>query len=182
MPFTAVIVRKFDPKDQQNVAEMYRTGVNDYSDTVIGPSINWYMNDKLKPDGDMRNIEKYFMDQDKSCFFVAEFDNKIVGCVAVVPTTKYASDYAEIKRMFVSPTCRGMGVGSKLLDGLEAWAKEVGYKHINLGTLEKQNLALSLYTRNGYILAESEQVDTAEDLQLSESVFVERVHFVKALV
>lgn len=178
---SAVFVRSFAKSDQVDVADMYRTGINDYSTTEITEIIKWFLLDKLKPDGDMNNVHENFMKSNKSHFFVAEFNNKIVGCVAVVPSTTHSDEYAEIKRMFVSPTVRKMGVGSKILSHLELWAKSEGYKHINLSTLVKQDLAVNLYKRNGYIQTLNEHMEVGSILNLPKPTFLEVVHFEKEI-
>ena len=67
------------------------------------------------------------------------------GCFKAVDNTSI-----EIKRMFVHPDFRGRGVSWKILRELENWAKELGYQYTILETGQKQNEAISLYTKVGY--------------------------------
>jgi putative acetyltransferase len=70
-----------------------------------------------------------------------------IGCGAI---KKYDEQTAEVKRMFVMPAHRGRGIASKVLVGLEQWAKELGYQHCILETGQKQPEAIKLYQKNGY--------------------------------
>lgn len=80
-------------------------------------------------------------------FFAARNADKVLlGFGAVVEH----GDYAEIKRMYVSPTARGMKVSRRILERLEAHAISRGFKVIRLETGPLQPEALGLYRTHGY--------------------------------
>ena len=62
-----------------------------------------------------------------------------------------AEDWAEIKRMFVSPEARGRSLGRKLLQKLEAIAIEHRAALLRLETGVKQFEALALYRSAGFL-------------------------------
>ncbi|MGB3145422.1 MAG: GNAT family N-acetyltransferase [Maribacter sp.] len=79
---------------------------------------------------------------------VVLYENNIpVACGAFKPFDKTT---VEVKRMFVQPNQRGKGIASKVLSGLEVWAKEVGYTSCVLETGLRQPEAIALYKKNGY--------------------------------
>ncbi|GET25215.1 GNAT family N-acetyltransferase [Prolixibacter sp. NT017] len=78
---------------------------------------------------------------------VAYRDEKPVGCGAIKP---YDGSTMEIKRMFVLPELRGVGIASQVLNALERWAAELGYEKCILETGVKQPEAIALYTKNNY--------------------------------
>jgi ribosomal protein S18 acetylase RimI-like enzyme len=83
----------------------------------------------------------------RGLLLVARLAGEPVGCGAL---KLHGSDPAEIKRMWVAPGCRGLGLGRRILDELEAHAVRQGVRVLRLetnGTLEE---ALRLYRRNGY--------------------------------
>jgi GNAT superfamily N-acetyltransferase len=57
---------------------------------------------------------------------------------------------AEIKRMFVKKEFRGKGLSKLVLNALEEFIKEKGYKRIILETGGQQPEAISLYRKFGY--------------------------------
>ena len=69
-----------------------------------------------------------------------------IGCGAVVVTP----EFGELKRMFVTPSARGVGVAKQLLDLLEAEATQRGCAQLTLETGPYQDAALALYARYGY--------------------------------
>jgi putative acetyltransferase len=83
-------------------------------------------------------------------FIIATLDGETVGCGAF-RVMGDDGNYAEIKRMFVKPTCRGKGVGYQILRKLESLAKERGLTLARLETGISQPEALKLYEQMGYI-------------------------------
>ncbi len=79
-------------------------------------------------------------------------DDKAVACGCF---KKYDSDTVEIKRMFVSPEARGMGIAQKILQELEFLAAQKGYSYAVLETLFKQTAAIALYQKVGYAIVDN---------------------------
>src|SRR5437867_987214 len=80
-------------------------------------------------------------------FLLACHDAKPVGCGAV---RLLDSATAELKRMYVRPRLRGLGVGRQLVASLEAEARALGARRLILETGRRQEAALSLYRRCGF--------------------------------
>lgn len=74
-------------------------------------------------------------------------DDIPVGCGAI---KEFDSTTVEIKRMYVAPESRGLGLGSKILKELESWAAELNYASCILETGKRQVEAIALYAKNGY--------------------------------
>jgi GNAT superfamily N-acetyltransferase len=68
---------------------------------------------------------------------------------------KYDQNTIEIKRMFVAPEVRGLGLAQRVLQELELWAKELDYSVSVLETLYKQQEAISLYQKVGYTIVDN---------------------------
>jgi putative acetyltransferase len=80
-------------------------------------------------------------------FFVARDDQRqAVGCGAVV----LHAAYGEIKRLYVSPRCRGQGIARGLLRALESASADADCKLLKLETGPFQPEALGLYASLGY--------------------------------
>jgi putative acetyltransferase len=80
-------------------------------------------------------------------FFVARRDNDVCGFGGIV----IYDDYCEVKRMYVSNSFRGHGLGRTMLDTLEDEARNLKINRICLETGIHQPEAISLYKKNGYI-------------------------------
>lgn len=78
---------------------------------------------------------------------VARLDGESVGCGALKIKQ---GGYGEIKRMWVAPSARRLGIAQRLLDALEARAVAAGVDVLQLDTNRHLAEARSLYLRNGY--------------------------------
>lgn len=78
---------------------------------------------------------------------VALNDNLPVGCGAM---KEYDKSTMEIKRMYVPIEMRGKGVAVAVLNELENWARELGYKRCVLETGDKMLEAVGLYKKSDY--------------------------------
>jgi GNAT superfamily N-acetyltransferase len=80
-------------------------------------------------------------------FFVMRREGEPAGCGAV---KLFGSEYGEIKRMYVRPVYRGIGLGKAMLDRLAEHAQE---RHVTLLRLETgiyQTEAIGLYEAWGF--------------------------------
>lgn len=78
---------------------------------------------------------------------LAHLDGQAVACGAV---RVIGDDVAEIKRMWVAPERRGLGIAPRLLAALEAQALALGCRTVRLDTNGALTEAIALYLRNGY--------------------------------
>jgi DNA-binding MarR family transcriptional regulator/GNAT superfamily N-acetyltransferase len=78
---------------------------------------------------------------------VARLGGVPVGCGAL---KLRGAAPAELKRMWVDPTSRGLGVGRRLLESLEALARENGVKVLHLETNRALKKAIELYRKAGF--------------------------------
>jgi putative acetyltransferase len=81
-------------------------------------------------------------------FLLARRHGRAVGCGALVPGP--AAGEGELKRLFVAPEARGVGIGRDILAALEAAAREAGVRVVRLETGVAQPESLALYRRHGY--------------------------------
>jgi putative acetyltransferase len=103
--------------------------------------------DTLYPPESRHALELDALKRANVLFFVARDDaRRAVGCCAVV----LHGAYGEIKRMFVSPQCRGQGVARGLLRALESASANAGCRLLLLETGPYQQEALGLYASVGY--------------------------------
>lgn len=79
--------------------------------------------------------------------FLVYLDKKPVasGCFK-----KYNATAVELKRMFVSPEARGLGLAQLIIKELEAEAINQGFQTMILETLYKQIEAIGLYQKMGF--------------------------------
>jgi putative acetyltransferase len=79
---------------------------------------------------------------------ISYLDDIPVGCGCF---KRYDEDCVEIKRMFVKPENRGLGISKKILNELEKWAFQIGFSKAILETGLNQPEAIGLYEKSGYL-------------------------------
>ena len=83
--------------------------------------------------------------------WIAEVAGEPVGCVFCV---RRDDATAQLRLLLVEPSCRGMGIGTRLVDECLSFARLAGYKSIMLWTNDVLVDARRVYERAGFRLAE----------------------------
>jgi GNAT superfamily N-acetyltransferase/DNA-binding MarR family transcriptional regulator len=83
----------------------------------------------------------------KGSLLIARLFGTPIGCGGIRTLERRV---AEIKRMWIAPTARGLGIGRRMLQELEQFARRQGLRIIRLDTNESLREALQLYRSSGY--------------------------------
>jgi putative acetyltransferase len=94
------------------------------------------------------------------------YDDKgqAVGCIALRDiSAQTAPSTCEMKRLYVSPTQRGTGLGRELCERLLIEARDAGYHIMKLDTSADMAAAIRLYTSLGFTVCKRYNDDPMED-------------------
>ncbi len=80
-------------------------------------------------------------------FLVAMSDGLPIGCAGLKGN---ANEIAEVKRLWVSPSARGLGLAHRLMDAIESAARSLGVRILRLDTNSALPEALHLYRGSGW--------------------------------
>jgi GNAT superfamily N-acetyltransferase len=80
-------------------------------------------------------------------FFVTRQDGVAAGCGGV---QLFGTEYGELKRMYVRPQFRGLGLGKLMLNHLVDHTRRHGIAVVRLETGIHQRDAIALYERSGF--------------------------------
>ncbi len=79
--------------------------------------------------------------------YLAEHNGTFVGCIAL---RKLEEGVCEMKRLYVQPESRGLGIGKVLAEKIIEDAKETGYSVMRLDTLPVMEKAIFMYRAFGF--------------------------------
>lgn len=93
------------------------------------------------------NFDPAEMTPPKGWFVIARRNGEAVGCGAL---KRLKPSTAEVKRVWVSPAARGVGLAGAIMDRLEALAAETGFSTVVLDTNGALVEARAMYLKRGY--------------------------------
>ena len=93
-----------------------------------------------------RNPDATDMTRPRGSFIVAFSDGLPIGCVGL----KGGKDYAEVKRLWVALSARGLGLAKRLMTAIEDTARQLGIATLRLDTNRALPEAIALYRKSGW--------------------------------
>jgi len=101
---------------------------------------------------------------DLSAYYVVEQNNQVLGAAGYAPLIgTEPGTIAELRKMYLLPTLRGLGVGQKLIEICMTAAKEKKYQSMYLETVNEMQTAIKLYKRNGFFCLQNRLGNTGHD-------------------
>ena len=103
----------------------------------------------------------------RGAFLVAMSDGLPIGCVGLKGS---GGDVAEIKRLWVAPSARGLGLAKRLMTSAETIARELSIKLLRLDTNSALPEAQQLYRQTGW-----NEIDRFNDDPYPDTFFEKRL-------
>ena len=96
---------------------------------------------------DMKDQELKYWTTKPNAFLVAKMNGKVVGCISYKQINQ---DTVEMNRLAVDSNHRGLRIGRKLVEALNATAKNEGFTTMYLETSDAQVDAWKMYEKMGF--------------------------------
>ena len=87
-------------------------------------------------------------DDGGGAFWVATDGARLLGTCGVYPVAPGA---IELRKMYLSPAARGLGLGRQLLDLAITWSRARGADRLVLDTVEEMTRAIAFYEAHGFV-------------------------------
>ena len=136
------LIREYKENDSENVLKF----ISDILVNEINIALDF---DNL--DSDLLDIKNHYNKINGGCFWVVECKNDypIIGTVAIRKLNESSS--AELKRVFLAKSFRGLGIGQQMIDTAIDFAKRMKYARILLDSSKELKASRNLYLKNGFV-------------------------------
>lgn len=168
-----VRIRPFEARDASQVRDLFIRVNRGLAPEGMAQAFEDYIDRSLREEIDC--LADYFAAR-QGAFRVAVRDDAVVGMFGLETV---ASGAAELRRMYVDPDMRGLGLGRRLLAAAENLARDMGFDRLVLSTSELQPAALGIYRSSGFSETGEEIAKAASNKTLGGGL--RRFHFEKQL-
>jgi len=83
----------------------------------------------------------------EGCLLLALYQNQVAGCVGM---KQFSDEICEMKRLYVRPQFRSLGIGRALAQAIIQKARKSGYSLMRLDTVPSMEVARTLYSSLGF--------------------------------
>lgn len=168
-----ITIRPYEDRDANPVRELFVTVNRLLSPPDMREAFEGYIARSLAEE--VGRVSSYY-NEHGGAFWVACQDGNIVGMFGLEP---FDDNSYELRRMYVSPTVRRLGIASEMLRFAENECRRRGIRRIELSTSELQPAAVALYRRAGYRLVR--EIVAAQASNKTIGGGIRRFHFDKDL-
>ncbi|BAU13842.1 acetyltransferase, GNAT family [Leptolyngbya sp. NIES-3755] len=138
MQYQDFLIRSWQPLDRQTAFNLIGSVLAEYG----------LKQEPKGADRDVLEVEEFYQKKNGE-FWVIERDRKLVGTGAYYPISR-GENAVEIRKMYLLPEARGVGLGKFLLKELENAIAKKGFNQIWIETASVLKEAVQLYERYGY--------------------------------
>ncbi len=138
------LIRPIQKRDNAQVARLIRNVMTEFD--AVGPGYSIV-------DPEVDDMHGSYLD-DRSCYYVIVLGKEVVGCGGIASLTGGDKFTCELRKMFLLPETRGLGLGRRLLLLLMEESRKRGYRKCYLETLDRMSQANHLYRESGFELLE----------------------------
>jgi len=131
------VIQSIQPEHDDKICEIIKIVGKEYGAVGegFGPS-----------DPEVEAMSQYYKHENASCYFVASINGSIVGGGGIAPFND-SHDVCELRKLFLLPESRGLGIGKNIIEQCLEYAKTKGYKKCYLDTLKNMEAAIALYQK-----------------------------------
>ena len=118
---------------------------------------------------DLQNVREYYQKANGN-FWIAIDNGRVTGTIGLIDI---GNSEVALRKMFVHQDYRGKekAAAQKLMDRVFEWCKDREIKNIYLGTIDTMKAAHRFYEKNGFILADKDQLPGSFPVMKVDNVF-----------
>jgi putative acetyltransferase len=134
-------IRKIERKDNPAIASIIRRTLEEFG--ANKPGTVYY-------DSSTDALFDIFQSTPGSIYYIAEYQNEIVGGGGIFPSPGLPAYTCELVKMYLLPQVRGIGLGRQMINLAIDFARKASYKTVYLETMPELKQALKAYEKLGF--------------------------------
>lgn len=155
----SILIRKVRNDDAKQYIELINSVWRDAYKNIFPEEV--FIDREREKENRIKSFaNKFHNDNNKLCY-VAEYNGAIVGAIYGTIKSTYEhfleDDYADLVAVYINPKYQGKGIGTKLKNIFEDWARKNGAKKYIIGVLKDNINARRIYEKWGGELDKWEQ-------------------------
>lgn len=154
-----ILIRKVRNDDAKQYIELINSVWRDVYKNIFPEDV--FIDREREKENRIKDFAKKFYNDNKRLCYVAECNGVMVGAINGTIKSTYEhfleDDFADLVALYINPNYQGKGIGTKLKDIFEDWARKNGAKKYIIGVLKDNNNARKIYESWGGELDNWEQ-------------------------
>ncbi|MGN0267432.1 MAG: GNAT family N-acetyltransferase [Lachnospiraceae bacterium] len=136
------IIRPILASDDLEIAKIIRDNLEQFHLDIPGTA--YY-------DKELDTLSKFYnaLPEKRRYFIITDKDNTVIGGVGIGEFEGFDC-CAELQKLYLTDAAKGKGLGKKLMETAEKFAKNAGYRQLYLETHTNLEAAIGLYEKLGF--------------------------------
>jgi putative acetyltransferase len=143
-------IRPIRKRDNELIARVVHRVMSEFELNTPGTSLH---------DEEVKAMYEAYSDN-RARYFVVTSGDRLVGGAGIAPLDGGDAKTCELKKMYLLPEARGVGIGERLLRLCLEAARNAGYETCYLETIREMSVARSLYEKHGFGKLDARMGDT----------------------
>lgn len=151
---TELQIRRIAPADNTAIRNLYTAVFNPIAFDLNGDVARLaesYFNESLSQD--LADAHAHYSRDPRVAFFLADSSGTLAGMCGV-DLWQGDETIAELRRVAVRADCRRKGIGRRLLNEAEEWARAQGFRAMRFHTVDLFREAIAMYESSGFRLVQ----------------------------
>jgi putative acetyltransferase len=133
-------IRTIEKHENGPLENLLRSAMREFG--AVGPGCAY-------EDSELHDMHKAYRGK-RTAYFVASRGETLLGGAGIAPLKGAEADTCELRKMYLVPDVRGIGLGKKLLGACIQRARRMGYRRCYVETLQHMTQAHHLYSKSGF--------------------------------
>ncbi|MCA1053738.1 GNAT family N-acetyltransferase [Rossellomorea aquimaris] len=162
-------VRKIVSEDAEQFIQVVREVESQADYMLMGPG------ERSMNVEQQRKLINRIHTQENAVILAAEENNRLIGYLMAIGGTVSRNRHSAYIVVGILREFRGQGVGTRLFQTLEIWAKQQGIKRLELTAVTKNTAGIALYQKSGFEIEGTKRKSLIIDEEFHDEYYMSKI-------